>query len=159
MSNAAQQIRNDIKAAGYSLKAFSIRTRSTGSVTIAIKDAAIPADKIKGIARKHEVVRRCDGSGEILSGGNTFISIGYEAGVLSAAGNKLAQAIEQGERTFAGLHISEDRMNHYVWTVWTNGPVGHFVRQISRGSNEGVELASVLAERGELSALETSGTR
>lgn len=157
MSNAATQIRNDLKAAGYSLKSFSVRSRSTGSVTIDIKDVSIPAAKIKDIARKHTVVRRCEASGEILCGGNTFITVGYGAGVLSAASDKLHAALERGERTFGGIHLSEDRMNKHVWMVWTNGSVGHFVCQISRGGHGSTELAHVLAERGELAALETSG--
>lgn len=150
MSNAAQSIRNDLKAAGYALRAFSIRSARTGSVTVEIKDASIPKSRITEIACRHEKIDR-DGSGEILSGGNTFVSVNYAREALEAAGVELTARLRAGERSFSGLHVDADGADAaHTWHVWSNGAVGRHLRQIS--PFDGEALAGVLAERGELVA-------
>jgi hypothetical protein len=151
MSNAAVLIRNDLKAAGYALRAFSIRTAATGSVTVEIRDASIPKSKITEIACRYESISRDTATGEILSGGNTFISVRYARAALQAAGVELTARLRCGERTFASVHVDGEGADAaHTWHVWSNGAVGRHLLQIS--PFDGEALAQLLAERGELAA-------
>lgn len=77
----AARIRNNLKAAGIPAKAVSVRTRSTGSVDVVVNSLDVDYRKVKEIAQSEESIRRCEYTGEILSGGNTyvFIQLGDEA--------------------------------------------------------------------------------
>lgn len=150
MSTAAACIRNDLKAAGYSLKQFSIRTAKTGSVTVEIRDASIAKSAVAQLAAQHENISRDEG-GEILSGGNVFVSVRYAREALEAAGAELTARLRCGERVFAGVHVDGEGPGAlHTWHVWSNGDVGRHLRQIS--PFDGAALAEVLAERGELAA-------
>lgn len=72
----AQKLRAALKAAGYKPSAISVRN-PRGAFNVTIKDKAIPLDAIEEIARSFESVSRCHVSGEILSGGNTFVFVQY----------------------------------------------------------------------------------
>ena len=152
MSNAAQKIRIDLKAAGFSLRAFSIRSSRTGSVDVEIKDLGIEKGVITQIACAHEHIDRDSATGEILSGGNTFVSVRYAGEALEAAGAELTARMQAGERVFGGIHVDADGAGHaHTWHVWTNGSVGRHLRQISPFHGEAV--AEILASRGELVAV------
>ena len=73
--NEAAEIRKELKAIGITSRQVSVRSDS--SVNISIKDLAISIEKVKEIAMKYESVSRCHMSGEILSGGNTFVFVDY----------------------------------------------------------------------------------
>lgn len=149
MSNAAQNIRNDLKAAGYALRAFSIRSSRTGSVTVEIKDASIRKSRITEIACAHEKIDRDHASGEILGGGNTFVSVRYADAALAAAGVELTARLRAGERTFGSVEVHADGADHgHTWHVWAHGDEGRHLRQIS--PFDGESLAELLADRGEL---------
>lgn len=152
MSNAAQSIRNDLKAAGYALRAFSIRSSRTGSVSVEIKDLEIEKGQITQIACAHEKIDRDSATGEILAGGNTFVSVRYAREALETAGAELAARMRAGVRVFGGIHVSADGAGGaHTWHVWTNGDVGRHLRQIS--PFDGETVAEILASRGELAAV------
>lgn len=77
----AARIRSNLKAAGIPAKAVSVRSRHTGSVEVVVKSLAVDFRKVKEIAQQEENIRRCEATGEILSGGNTyvFVTLGDEA--------------------------------------------------------------------------------
>jgi hypothetical protein len=51
---------------------------SMGStVRVRIKDAGVSKSIVEGVARRHERVRRCAVTGDILGGGNTFVDVEY----------------------------------------------------------------------------------
>jgi hypothetical protein len=147
MSNAATQIRKDLKAAGFASRSISVKTSKTGSVRVEIKDASIPAEKVKEIAYRQQKIDRCETTGEILSGGNTFVFVGYARGALKVAGEELTVELQKGRRHFGNLEV-DGVGQACVWGVWIRGEVGRFVQQIS--PNDGEALAKILAERGEL---------
>lgn len=79
MSTAvAYAIRTELKAAGYNRNKVSVRSRHWGSVCVTIKDLAVDYREVSKIAKAKECVSRCSYSGEILSGGNTFIDVKYD---------------------------------------------------------------------------------
>ena len=70
---AAKQIRKELKAQfGYTAKQVSVRS-NYGSIDIVIKDKTVSFAKIEKVSEKYKSVSRCEVTGEILSGGNTFV--------------------------------------------------------------------------------------
>ena len=59
------------------LKASDLSVKYDGSYQITIK-SWFPASKIEAIAKKNEHIDRCEFSGEILCGGNTFVFVNYD---------------------------------------------------------------------------------
>jgi hypothetical protein len=81
------EIRKALKAKGWSSRQVSVVSDlySMGSsIRIKIKDATVPLSAVKAIATPHEHVRWDEASGEILSGGNRFVTIDYTAEALAA---------------------------------------------------------------------------
>lgn len=97
MMTTQQQIRNELKEAGYKARAISV-TKDGSATYIRIKDATINIDDVKKIADKHKLVHRCEYSGEILSGGNHFVFVDYDRKVLNEAAKV---AMPKAEEIFA----------------------------------------------------------
>jgi len=86
ITDRAKEIRTALKAAGWTSRDVSVtRKRCTYSYTIRveIKNAALPLALVESIARKHENVRRCEVTGEILAGGNTYLDVEYADSALA----------------------------------------------------------------------------
>ncbi len=77
----AKAIRQALKREhGWTAKHVSVRSHlySMGSsIRIVIKDATVLRPAVERIANEHESVRRCEYSGDILSGGNRFVFVEY----------------------------------------------------------------------------------
>lgn len=83
----AKEIRKRIKdELGLNNRQVSVRgERCTYSwaIRVTIK-VPVAKSKIEAIAKSAESIRRCEYSGEILSGGNTYVSVEYGEGVLDS---------------------------------------------------------------------------
>lgn len=76
----AAAIRATFKRHGWTARDISVRidTYSMGSsIDVRVKNPDIPFDVIEKIAKGAESVRYCEYSGEILSGGNRYVSVSY----------------------------------------------------------------------------------
>lgn len=77
----AKEIRETLKKKhGLTSKRVSVRAHgfSMGeSIRVEIKDPAVPFDVVNKIARSHERIRRCEISGDILSGGNLYVDVAF----------------------------------------------------------------------------------
>tara|TARA_R110002020_G_scaffold90534_30_gene220532 strand:+ start:2404 stop:2667 length:264 start_codon:yes stop_codon:yes gene_type:complete len=77
----AKQIRQDIKKhLGYSSRQVSVRGEYCGHsecVRITAKSLDIPLEPLEQLTAKHESFQRDYATGEILSGGNTYIDVSY----------------------------------------------------------------------------------
>ena len=73
----AKIIRNELKAIGITSKHISVVKDSWGSIrlTLKVEESDLDMKAVSAIAYKHESIDRCEVSGEILMGCNTFISI------------------------------------------------------------------------------------
>lgn len=124
-AEAAKTIRREIKAElGLNARQVSVRCHG-GSISVTIK---VPHAKkpIQAIAARQEIVRRCEYSGDILSGGNRFVSVSYGAGafdeiieahgLVDVAERALAkpQYIVDIEGEGVGFSIGEDG-SEYIW--------------------------------------------
>lgn len=77
---AAERIRAAFKANGWSQRKVSVRVDSYSmgcTIRVLVKDVSVPLSMVKAIAETASVVRYCDASGEILSGGNRFVDVAY----------------------------------------------------------------------------------
>lgn len=84
----AANIRAKLKEKGWTGRQVSVRSDlySLGSaIRINIKDPKIPSDVVEAIAEPAENIRR-DQLGEILSGGNRYVTVHYTTEALEAIG-------------------------------------------------------------------------
>jgi len=124
----AKKIRESLKAAGYGPKRVAVRNHSYSmgsSVNVTVKDATANLKEIEAIAHENENVRRCEYSGEILSGGNTFVFVAWSREAEQAMAEPFLAAAEAafekaGDTVHAnvqgtGLTITK---SHHDVTVW-----------------------------------------
>jgi hypothetical protein len=114
----AAEIRADLKAAG--IKA-SVRTGRGGSITVRVKSGSVA--KATAIAQPHEHVRYCEASGEILCGGNRFVSVSASDELIASL---VAPILAAAEAATAAARAGNDHTIHPVaGTVygvsWDNG--------------------------------------
>ena len=84
----AQALRKEIKEElGLTSKQVSVRARHNISINVNIKTLVNP-DKIENLARKYEKIDRCHASGEILQGGNDFVSVEFDYDFLKEQAKK-----------------------------------------------------------------------
>lgn len=81
-NQTAKAIRQQIKTQlGYSSRKVSVRQRQGGlsyCFQVTVKDLDIPLEPIEKIARKFKEVDKCERTGEILGGGNTYVFVEYD---------------------------------------------------------------------------------
>lgn len=86
-AEAAASIRAALKAKGYGPKDVSVTSKSYSmgsSVSVRIRDHHVPKSVIKEIARVEERIDYDERTGEILNGGNRFVSVSYDEDALVA---------------------------------------------------------------------------
>lgn len=143
----AAYIRHQLKTQyGWTSRQVSVKARSYSmgsSIDVRIKDASVPIAVVKEIAQKAERIDR-DPSGEILSGGNRFVSVSYDSDVLQAMGERWSPAVEAAAGQLAdgddhsliaitGTAMYVGRSSRGMWALWGKG--GHI--------QDGWELASI----------------
>lgn len=84
----AQEIRQELKKIGYTSRMVSVSSSSAlydTAVDVRVKDfETVQINKVREIAKKYEEVDRDERSGEILSGGNTYVHVSYDQTALQA---------------------------------------------------------------------------
>ena len=81
-----KEIRTKLKEAhGITSRQVSVRIRHGSSINIDINDPSVDIKEVENIAKGYESVDRCEFSGEILAGGNTFVFVDYTAKAKDAA--------------------------------------------------------------------------
>lgn len=88
----AKQIRTQLKTKlGLTQKDVSVRAHSYSmgaSIYVKVKSARAKMADVRKIAMAHEQVRRCDRTGETLSGGNTYIHVDFDHAFIEAEAAK-----------------------------------------------------------------------
>lgn len=103
MKEKAQALKKELKAKGYNLKDFSIRTNAY-EMRIKIKNVEINKTTIEEIARKYEHVDYDERLGEILAGGNEFVFVEYDVDfstIYEQYKNKAIELLETIEQEIA----------------------------------------------------------
>ena len=76
--DAAKTIRTELKAQGIKRGQVSVRCDHS-AIRVSIIDPTVSKKTVEEIAEKFESIDRCNYSGEILCGGNTFVFVEYSS--------------------------------------------------------------------------------
>lgn len=91
----AKIIREELKKElGLNRTKVSVRSPHWGSIIIKIHDPSVDFAEVEKIAKKQESIDRCAASGEILQGGNTFVSVKYSEKAIDIVVAERAKEIE-----------------------------------------------------------------
>lgn len=71
-------LRKEYKRLGWGPSQISVKKKHYGSYSVNVKGPGVDLDLAKRMAMTLESVRRCEFSGDILSGGNTYVSFGWD---------------------------------------------------------------------------------
>ena len=128
----AQQIRADLKAAGFKPADISVKSSFPGYeevVNVEIKNVFISLEDVKKITRKYHEVAYDERCQEVLAGGNTFIRVRYNYESENAAISGLlpfaSEIIDKDLTAYpfpngVGLHICADYLGFSLWNDETN---------------------------------------
>jgi hypothetical protein len=123
----AKVARAIFKSLGFNSRAVSVRTDyfSMGSaIRITVKDKTLPLGFVKKVAGAIESISRCEYSGEILSGGNRYVSYRYSREVETALGEPYRHKIDAiptgGSGIFSNgaIRVYRDSDSPSTYTVW-----------------------------------------
>ena len=128
----AAQIRSTLKRAhGWTSRQVSVRAEyfSMGSsVDVTVKDPAIPLPVVKAIAEQAESIRRCEITGEILGGGNRYVSVRYSHEAQAIIGARYLEATQRAVdkvapgssslEPIAGTGFLVGRPTAWLLTLW-----------------------------------------
>lgn len=133
----AAAIRQTLKTFGITSRQVSVKTDvySMGSsIRVSIKDPAISSQLVTMVAEGHESISR-DQFGEILSGGNRFVFVGYSheaakalaAPYIAAVEAAVAQVVDNTLIPVAGLADCLVGRHGHITTLWgKDGHIGEF---------------------------------
>jgi hypothetical protein len=127
----ANNLRAALKQAGFNARMVTVRDRHS-TLYVTIRDASASLTKVKAIAEPFESVSRDHATGEILSGGNTFLRVEYAdalvdpikatiLAVLDPAPNDEYVALPGGFRAMKCTR-QDSQGAPYVWEVRMKGP-------------------------------------
>lgn len=78
----ADTLRTALKAAGYSARQVTVKYDGS-TLRVTVRDSAVSLSAVEKIAGSFERVRRCEASGEIFLGGNTYVDVAYHESVVA----------------------------------------------------------------------------
>ena len=90
MSNEAKALRSELRAAGFKGRDVTVKHNyfSMGSeIVVTIRNPEIERKAVKEVATSYERISRCEFSGEILGGGNTYLDVNYSEAALEVRKN------------------------------------------------------------------------
>lgn len=111
---SAKQLRKELKnKLGVNSRQVSVRS-SRNSIDVTIKDLTVNFSEVEKIANTYESIRRDHATGEILSGGNTYISVGYSYDTMEEEAKKLMPKAKEI------INNNKDLVKNEWATVWEN---------------------------------------
>ena len=90
-------IRAALKAAGFNARQVTVKDRSYGDIKITVRDVSVSLSTVKAIGDSFRNVRICEGSGEILCGGNTYVEARYDDSILDPVRAAISAIISSSE--------------------------------------------------------------
>jgi hypothetical protein len=77
----SDKLRSALKRAGLNARRVTVRHDHT-TLRVTIRDASVSLTQVQEIAGAFESLRRCQVTGEILLGGNTYVDVAYDKEVI-----------------------------------------------------------------------------
>jgi hypothetical protein len=137
-----KEIRKTLKAEhGYTARQVSVRPPHWGSIVVTVKDPAVDFNAVHRVAHEQEHVRRCEISGDILRGGNTFVDVKWDEAVLKQFQETYLQQLEDLEPT--GMQYVE--INGWQVQKEVHGQVN--VHRTDSDENDAVEAYGAVTNR------------
>jgi hypothetical protein len=96
-TDEAARIRAAYKAKGWNSRMIGVRAEhfSMGSsIHVTIKDAAVSTAEARAIAESAESIRRCEITGEILSGGNRYVHVRHSNACIAVLARRHIDAVD-----------------------------------------------------------------
>ncbi len=125
----AQEVRAELKALGITNKQVSV-TSKHGNIRCEIKDLTVNKKLVEDIAGKHESIRRCEFTGEILCGGNTFVSVEFDWYAIEEAEKAYEAEAKEAETATENKYLRE--FGRYVLNYSKDGCYGPEVVLLKR---------------------------
>lgn len=119
----ANGLRSALKAAGYKANQVTVRDRGGSvdtSLEVTIRSAAVSVSAVTAIANKVSVVNRCTATGEILGGGNTFVTVSYSRDLIAPIQASIEAQIlaGQGDATIGTISVHVDNLANSASPVY-----------------------------------------
>lgn len=128
---SAKDIKSFLKENGIDTK--DIRISTANSINVKLLDPKLDYDKIESLlSEKYESYQRDDATGEILSGGNTFVFLEYDSSTIKEVSEQLEGTIKPFLKTCTGIWSIPALVNHYVDTQ----PLEYNKRVVKRAIQE-----------------------
>lgn len=113
----AAAIRGALKSRlGLTSKDVSVRVDSYSmgaTVCVRAKSATVRLPEVRAVAQSFERVSRCEATGEILGGGNTYVDIEYTSEAIAPLRAQIFAALEAGESA-PGVSVSVHGIRIFV---------------------------------------------
>ena len=111
-----EKITAKIKELGYNSRQVSVHNRAAGyssALVVTVRDASISLETIENAVNVFEKIDRCQASGEILSGGNTYVNVEYSDAAEAQIAAPFIAAVEKTIPTIAG-NTGETVLENYI---------------------------------------------
>lgn len=127
MSNTTvtNAIRTALKVAGFNARQVSVKDRSYGDIKVTVRDVTVAISKVEAICASFENVRRCEGSGEILLGGNTYVEVRYADDVVAPVTAAVAAIIRSAQPGVQVQLAGGYTASHYADSPWRDEVRAH----------------------------------
>lgn len=113
-----KSIRAAYKKLGWNNRQISVRAAGvthSDSISVVIKDLSIGIAAVRNVAMRHEKIDRCEITGDILLGGNTYVQVSYDRCAIASRVGDLDRLIEfklRGKEQGTVITLVDG------WTIW-----------------------------------------
>lgn len=133
--SGAKEVKEFLKSKG--IETRNIRVSSGSSIEVKLLDPKLDFDQIEALLKEEfESYQRDEATGEILSGGNTFVFIDYDYDLVKQIQEELRPTIRPFLETCSGTWDMPALVRHYVETQ----SFDYNVRIVKRAIQEGLYL-------------------
>lgn len=158
---AGAQIRQELKKQfGATSRQISVR-EGRYSIDLTIKAEGFNRKAVEKIAKQHESIDRCERTGEILSGGNTFISVNFAHELVDAVTERIAESVKpifeemQKYGEGSGTHFQVEKtkflmmnegVSYSLYALKANGEIDYSKNRSYAGKANVAVLARYIAQ-------------
>lgn len=149
-SNPANRLRAVLRSAGFNARQVTVRARHS-TLDVTIRDSSISLTRVAEIASPFEVVRRDQATGEILSGGNTYVEVAYAVNIVAPVKAAILALLDPAPRDeyvalpggYRAMKVSRERGATYFDEVRIQGQGFHHRNDIAVGIAHAAERIAV----------------
>lgn len=115
---SAKAVKSFLKEKGIDTKDIRVSTASTSSLNVKLLDPKLDLEKIKNLLQdEFESYSRDEATGEILSGGNTFVFVEFDYNLTHEVGESLRSTVRPFLERCQGRWDMYLLSNHYAETM------------------------------------------